>query len=174
MNGPAWAKTRRLLLRRESFTFLDQAHRRWTELGLGCEVLSALLDLEGLNRQPGRLSATTPGSTATWAWALARTVQSCVSSELNGCAVEICRDFRDFAAVCSRWSWQATTKSMHAAFASVAGRLDPDRSAGVGFSEKPRKVLRYLNTRRRPSVNHSFEARGARGQSARGVPAGWT
>jgi len=75
LNGPAWAKTRRLLLRRESFTFLDQAHRRLTELGLGSEVLSALLDLEGLNRQPWRLSATTPESTATWAWALARTVQ---------------------------------------------------------------------------------------------------
>ena len=26
--GPAWAKTRRLLRRRESFTFLDQAQRR--------------------------------------------------------------------------------------------------------------------------------------------------
>ena len=25
LSGPAWAKTRRLLLRRESFTFLDQA-----------------------------------------------------------------------------------------------------------------------------------------------------
>ena len=75
LNGPAWAKTRRLLLRRESFTFLDQAHRRLTELGLGSEVLSALLDLGGFNRQPWRLSATTPGSTATWAWALARTVQ---------------------------------------------------------------------------------------------------
>ncbi len=75
LNGPAWAKTRRLLLRRESFTFLDQAHRRLAELGLDSEVLSALLDLEGLNRQPWRLWATTPGSTATWAWALARTVQ---------------------------------------------------------------------------------------------------
>ncbi|MGZ6576482.1 MAG: hypothetical protein ACXVHJ_36555 [Solirubrobacteraceae bacterium] len=73
--GPAWAKTRRLLLRRESFTFLDQAQRRLAELGLDPDVLSALLDLEGLRRQPGRLSATTPGSAATWAWALARTVQ---------------------------------------------------------------------------------------------------
>src|SRR6476659_166179 len=27
-SGPAWAKTRRLLLRRESFTFLDQVHKR--------------------------------------------------------------------------------------------------------------------------------------------------
>jgi hypothetical protein len=45
------------------------------ELGLDPDVLSALLDLEGLQRQPWRLPATTPGSAATWAWALARTVQ---------------------------------------------------------------------------------------------------
>jgi len=75
LNGPAWAKTRRLLLRRESFTFLDQAHRRLAELGLDPDVLSALLDLEGLRRQPWRRSASTPGSAATRAWALARTVQ---------------------------------------------------------------------------------------------------
>jgi hypothetical protein len=75
LNGPAWAKTRRLLLRRESFTFLDQAHRRLAELGLDPDVLSALLDLEGLQRQPWRLSASTPGSAATRAWALARSVQ---------------------------------------------------------------------------------------------------
>lgn len=73
--GPAWAKTRRLLLRRESFTFLDQAQRRLAKLDLDPDVLSAVLDLEGLQRQPWRLSATTPGSAATWAWALARTVQ---------------------------------------------------------------------------------------------------
>jgi hypothetical protein len=73
--GPTWAKTWRLLLRPESFTFLDQAQRRLADLGLDSEVLSALLDLEGLHHQPWRLSATTPGSTATWAWALARTVQ---------------------------------------------------------------------------------------------------
>jgi len=75
LNGPAWAKTRRLLLRRESFTFLDQAHRRLAELELAPEFLSALLDLEGLQRQPWRLSASTPGSAATRAWVLARTVQ---------------------------------------------------------------------------------------------------
>ena len=75
LTGSAWAKTRRLLLRRESFTFLDQAHTRLTELGLAPDVLSALLDLEGLRRQPWRLSATTPGSAATRAWMLARTVQ---------------------------------------------------------------------------------------------------
>ncbi len=67
--GAAWAKTRRLLLRQESFTFLDQAQERLAALGLDPEVLSALLDLEGLRRQPWRRS------TATRPWALVRTVQ---------------------------------------------------------------------------------------------------
>lgn len=69
LGGVAWAKTRRLLLRRESFTFLDQVQERLAELGLAHDVLSALLDLEGLRRQPWRLSP------ATRAWALVRTVQ---------------------------------------------------------------------------------------------------
>ena len=67
--GAEWAKTRRLLTRRESFTFLDQIGERLAELRLPPEVLSALLDLEGLRRQSGRASA------ATRAWALVRTVQ---------------------------------------------------------------------------------------------------
>jgi hypothetical protein len=75
LTGLAWAKTRRLLLRHESFTFLDQVQERLTNLGLDPDVLSALLDLEGLHRQPWRLSAKTPGSAATRAWMLARTVQ---------------------------------------------------------------------------------------------------
>ena len=69
LGGAAWAKTRRLLLRRESFTFLDQVQDRLAALGLDPGVLSALLDLEGLRRQPWRQS------TATRAWALVRTVQ---------------------------------------------------------------------------------------------------
>ena len=69
LGGAAWAKTRRLLLRRESFTSLDQVQERLTGLGLDPDVLSALLDLEGLRRQPRRLS------TATRTWALVRTVQ---------------------------------------------------------------------------------------------------
>jgi hypothetical protein len=73
LGGTAWAKFRRLLLRRESFTFLDQVRRRLGDLGLEPGVLSALLDLEGLHRQPWRRSGTTPGSAATRAWALART-----------------------------------------------------------------------------------------------------
>ena len=69
LDGAAWAKTRRLLMRRESFAFLDQVGERLAGLGLEPGELSALLDLEGLRRQPGRLSATTR------AWTLARTVQ---------------------------------------------------------------------------------------------------
>jgi len=69
LGGAAWAKTRRLLLRRESFTFLDQVQDRLAGLGLEPEVLSALLDLEALRRQPWRLSAGTRGR------ALVRTVQ---------------------------------------------------------------------------------------------------
>lgn len=69
LDGSAWAKTRRLLLRRESFTFLDQVQGRLAELGLDRDVLSALLDLEALSRQPWRLSA------ATRVWALVRMVQ---------------------------------------------------------------------------------------------------
>jgi hypothetical protein len=69
LSGAAWAKTRRLLLRRESFTFLDQVQRRLAELRLDPDVLSALLDLEGLRRQPWRRSA------ATSVWASVRRVQ---------------------------------------------------------------------------------------------------
>ena len=69
LGGAAWAKTRRLLLRRESFTFLGQVPGRLAGLGLDPDVLSALLDLEGLRRQPWRRSA------ATRVWALIRTAQ---------------------------------------------------------------------------------------------------
>ena len=75
LTGPAWAKTRRILERSESFTFLDQAQRRLAALGLDPEVLAALLDLEGLRRQSWRLSETAPGSAVTRALALVRTVQ---------------------------------------------------------------------------------------------------
>ena len=68
LGGVAWAKFRRLLLRRESFTFLDQVQGRLAGLGLDPDVLSALLGLEGLRRQPWRLSG------ASRALALVRTV----------------------------------------------------------------------------------------------------
>jgi hypothetical protein len=69
LGSEAWDKTRRLLLRRESFTFLDQVQDRLAGLRLDADVLSALLDLEGLRRQPWRQSA------STGTWALVRTVQ---------------------------------------------------------------------------------------------------
>src|SRR4051794_35472915 len=81
LGGAAWAKPRRLLLRRESFTFLDQVHERLAGLGLDADVLSALLDVEALRRQPWRRSATTR------AWALIRTVQ----------LTKACPDWRDEA-----------------------------------------------------------------------------
>jgi hypothetical protein len=73
--GTAWAKVRRLLGRPESFTFLDQAADRLAELGLGEDTLAALLDLEGLRRQPWRSWGSTPAAAATRAWALVRTLQ---------------------------------------------------------------------------------------------------
>jgi hypothetical protein len=84
LSGAAWAKTRRLLLRRQSFTFLDQARERLADLGSDPDVLSALLDLEGLRRQPWRRSALTRG------WALVRTVQLMKScSDWRGAACRV-------------------------------------------------------------------------------------
>ena len=96
LSGAAWAKTRRLLVRRESFTFLDQVQGRLAGLGLDPDVLSALLDLEGLRRQPWRLSA------ATRAWALVRTVQ----------LEKACPDWRDEASrvrAVLRGAWRASS-----------------------------------------------------------------
>jgi hypothetical protein len=75
LSGPAWAKVRRLLARPESFTFLDQAGRRLGALGLGPDVLKALLDLEGLRRQPWRRQGETTAAAAARGLALARMVQ---------------------------------------------------------------------------------------------------
>ena len=73
--GPAWAKVRRLLVRPESYTFLDQAGRRLEALGLEPDVLKALLDLEGLRRQPWRREGEAAAAGAARGLALARTVQ---------------------------------------------------------------------------------------------------
>src|SRR3954454_11968275 len=69
--GAAWAKTRRLVSRRESFTFLDQATRRLKDLGLEEGILSTLLELEGLRRQPWRSQGPTPAAAAARGLALA-------------------------------------------------------------------------------------------------------
>jgi hypothetical protein len=81
LGGAAWAKTRRLLLRRESFTFLDQVQPRVAKLGLAPAVVSALVDLEGLRRPPWRLSAVTR------VWASVRVVP----------LTKACPDWRDEA-----------------------------------------------------------------------------
>jgi hypothetical protein len=73
--GTAWAKTRRLLSWPESFTFLDQAACRLAELSLEPAMLSALLDMEGLRRQPWRLQGSTPAAAASRGLALARVAQ---------------------------------------------------------------------------------------------------
>jgi hypothetical protein len=96
LSGAAWAKTQRLLLRRESFTFLDQVQGRLAGLGLDSDVLSASLDLEGLRRQPGRLSAATRG------WASVRTVQ------LTKACPDWSEEARRVAAVL-RGAWRASS-----------------------------------------------------------------
>jgi hypothetical protein len=73
--GASWAKVRRLLSRPESFTSLDQAAHRLATLGLEQDVLAALLDLEGLRRQPWRSEGSTPAAAAARGLALARVVQ---------------------------------------------------------------------------------------------------
>jgi hypothetical protein len=75
LTGVAWAKTRRLLSRPESFTFLDQAVRRLAALNLEEDVLSALLELEGLRRQQWRSQGSMPAASAARGLALARVVQ---------------------------------------------------------------------------------------------------
>ena len=90
LTGTTWAKVRRLLGRRESFTFLDQAADRLAALGLGEDTLAALLDLEGLRRQPWRSRGATPAATATRTWALVRTLQlEKTSPEWRGWAKQI-------------------------------------------------------------------------------------
>lgn len=97
LSGAAGAKTRRSLLRRESFTFLDQTRQRLADLRLDPDFLSALLDLEGLRRQPRRLSTAT-----TRAWASVRTVQ----------LTKACPDWRDEARrvrAVLRGAWRASS-----------------------------------------------------------------
>ena len=75
LSGPAWAKTRRLLLRRESFTFLDQCNGVWLSWDWMPTSCRPCWTWKVLQCQAWRLSESTPGSAATRAWALARTVQ---------------------------------------------------------------------------------------------------
>jgi hypothetical protein len=54
LQGSGWAKTRRLLKRPETLTFLDRLQERVAALGFAKETLAALERLEGLRRQPER------------------------------------------------------------------------------------------------------------------------
>jgi len=87
LSGPAWAKVRRLRVRPEGVTFLDQAVRRLEAPGLEPDALKALLDLEGLRRQPWRREGETAAAAA--ARGLARTVQ--LEKGLSGWRVESTR-----------------------------------------------------------------------------------
>jgi hypothetical protein len=111
LGGAVWAKTRRLLLRPESFTFLDQVRQRFAGLGLDPDVSAALLDLEGLRRQPRRLSAATRG------WATARAVQ----------LAKACPDWRGGSARCSagsgaRAAWWSVSKAWRGCSRRDTGR----------------------------------------------------
>ena len=74
LSGPAWAKTRRLLLRRESFTFLDQRNGVWLSWDWTPTSCRPCWTWKACT-PAWRLSESTPGPAATRAWALARTVQ---------------------------------------------------------------------------------------------------
>jgi hypothetical protein len=53
--GPSWSKVRRLLVRPQLLTFLDQAQERLSSLPLAEPLREAAVQVEGLGRQPARL-----------------------------------------------------------------------------------------------------------------------
>src|SRR5262249_38077207 len=52
LKGPEWAKTKRLLRRRQTFTFLDRVHQELAALGAPAEVVAAAVRLGGVRRRP--------------------------------------------------------------------------------------------------------------------------
>jgi hypothetical protein len=75
LQGRGWAKTRRLLKRAETLTFLDRLQERVQALSFSKETLAALERLEGLRRQPERSRGESPGARAARGLALISTVQ---------------------------------------------------------------------------------------------------
>jgi hypothetical protein len=73
--GAHWGTARGLLGRPETFAFLDEAQAQVDGLGLAPATRRALLDLEGLRRQPERLRGESPQAAAARGLALARGVQ---------------------------------------------------------------------------------------------------
>jgi len=75
LRGSGWAKTRRLLKRAETLTFLDRLQQRIAALGFSKETLAALERLEGLHRQPERCRGESPSAAAARGLVLISTVQ---------------------------------------------------------------------------------------------------
>ncbi len=55
LTGPEWMRAKRRLAEPEAFTFLDRVHERLAALPLAAEVREALVQAEGLRRQPEAL-----------------------------------------------------------------------------------------------------------------------
>ena len=64
LTGAEWAKTKRLLLRPETFTFLDRVHEELAAAPVPAELRQAAVDCEGLRRHPELLSNDDPASAA--------------------------------------------------------------------------------------------------------------
>ncbi|MFI5104761.1 MAG: hypothetical protein ACHP79_07550 [Terriglobales bacterium] len=75
LQARAWAKTRRLLERAETLTFLDRLQERVQALGFSQETLAALERLENLRRQPERSRGESLSAGAARGLALISTVQ---------------------------------------------------------------------------------------------------
>src|SRR5262249_41122097 len=58
LQGPAWAKVRRLLQRPTLFTYLDQVQQRLAALPVDAEARQAVVQSEGLRRRPELLQGT--------------------------------------------------------------------------------------------------------------------
>jgi len=75
LRGSGWAKTRRLLKRKETLAFLDRLHQRVAALDFSKETLAALERLEGLRRQPQRCHGESQSAAASRGLAIISTVQ---------------------------------------------------------------------------------------------------
>jgi hypothetical protein len=78
LTGAEWAKTKRLLRRAETFTFLERVHKQMTNLPIAREIRDAAVRSEGLRRHPELLqgdntqAAVTRGLALVWGLILAK------------------------------------------------------------------------------------------------------
>jgi hypothetical protein len=75
LEGKGWAKTRGLLKRPQTLTFLDRLQERVSALGYSQKTLTALERLEGLRRQPERCRGESASAAAARGLALISAVQ---------------------------------------------------------------------------------------------------